>query len=273
MKVLITGSNSGFGLLAAIGFARAGHEVVATMRNPDKGDALRSAIHAEQLSIEIRRLDVTDAESVAAAIPDPGELDAVVNNAGFEVQAAMELVDDDLLARQLDTNVRGPMRVIRAVLPLWRERGSGVVVNVSSITGVVAVPYAGAYAASKHALAAITEALHYEMSPFGLRFALIEPGRFPTDFHSNIVTPPRWEQSLHFERAMQFRAALSALDGDGEPADPQVVADAIIAAATDPATPMHTLVGPDAQLIAAVRSQGDFEQFEASMRTALNWFD
>jgi len=273
MKVLITGSNSGFGLLAALGFARAGHDVVATMRDPDKGGALRAAATAEQLPIEIRRLDVTDDASVVAAIPNPGDLDVVVNNAGFEVQAAMELIDDDLLDRQFDTNVRGPMRVIRAVLPTWRVRGSGVVVNVSSIAGLIGVPYSGAYAASKHALEAITEALHFELSPLGLRFALIEPGRFQTEFHSNIVTTPGWEQSPYYDRAMRFRAALSALDSDTEPADPKLVADAIVAAATDPATPLHTLVGADAHLIAGVRAQGSFEQFEATMRAALDWHD
>ncbi len=273
MKVLITGSNSGFGLLTALGFARAGHEVIATMRNPDRGGALRAAIAAETLPIEIRELDVSDADSVTRAIPDPGELDVLVNNAGFEVQAAMELVDDELLARQLDTNVRGPMRVMRRVLPVWRERGAGVVVNVSSIAGVVAVPYGGAYAASKHALEAITEALHYELAPLGLRFALIEPGRFETEFHANVVTPEGWELSPYHERAMRFREALISLGGDAEPADPQLVADAIIAAATDPSTPLRTLVGPDAQLIASVRAQSDFEAFEATMRAALNWFE
>ena len=273
MKVLITGSNSGFGLLSALGFARAGHEVVATMRNPAKGDGLRAVIVAEGLPIEIRQLDVTDEASVASAIADPAELDAVVNNAGFEVQSAMELVDDELLDRQLDTNVRGPMRVIRAVLPTWRQRGSGVIVNVSSVAGFVAVPYGGAYAASKHALEAMTEALHYEVSTYGLRVALVEPGRFDTAFHANIVTPSGWEASAYHERAVRFRAALLSLDGDASPADPQLVADAIILAATDDATPLRTLVGADAQLIASVRAQGSFEDFETTMRAALNWFD
>lgn len=271
MKVLITGSNSGFGLLSALGFARAGHDVVATMRDPAKGEELRAAAAAEGLPIEIRRLDVTDDDSVAAAIHDPGDLDVVVNNAGFEVRAAMELVDDALLDRQLDTNVRGPMRVIRAVLPAWRQRGSGVIVNVSSIAGLVAVPFGGAYAASKHALEAITEALHYELEPFGVRVALVEPGRFATAFQANIVSPPAWDTSAYFERSERFRDALQAL-GDGS-GDPQQVADAIIAAATDATTPLRTLVGDDAVLIASVRAQGDFEQFEATMRAALDWYE
>lgn len=273
MKVLITGSNSGFGLLSALTFARRGTPVVATMRNLDKGAALRDAAAKEGLPIEIRRLDVTDEASVAAAIPDPLEFDVVVNNAGFEVQSAMELVDDALLDRQLDTNVRGPMRVLRRVLPAWRGRGSGVVVNVSSIAGLVAVPYGGAYAASKHALEAITEALHHEMRMLGIRFALVEPGRFETEFHGNVLKPEGWERSPYHERAMRFRDRLGRLDPGGQRPDPQLVADAIVSAATDPATPLRTLVGTDAQTIAAVRAQGGFEQFEAAMRAALDWWD
>ncbi|MBU6283795.1 SDR family NAD(P)-dependent oxidoreductase, partial [bacterium] len=172
-----------------------------------------------------------------------------------------------------DTNVRGPVRVLRRVLSAWRERGSGVVVNVSSIAGLVAVPYGGAYAASKHALEALTEALHYEMRGFGLRFALVEPGRFETAFDGNVVRPPAWERSAYFERAVRFRERLSALDAGGATPDPQLVADAIVRAALDPATPLRTLVGPDAQTIAAVRARGDFEQFEAAMRAALDWWE
>jgi len=180
---------------------------------------------------------------VDVAIADPVELDVVVNNAGFEVQSA------------------------------WSWSTTISFVNVSSIAGVVAVPYGGAYAASKHALEAMTEALHYETAAFGLRFALIEPGRFETDFHSNVVSPAGWEESLYHERAMRYRrAALLTLGADGAQ-DPQLVADAIIAAATDPSTPLCTLVGGDAQLIATVRAQGDFEQFEATMRSALDWDD
>jgi len=273
MRVLITGANSGFGLLTALTLARDGHEVVATMRDPGKGDGLRKVAEVEELPVEIRRLDVTDPASVEAAIDEPAALDAVVNNAGFEVQAAVEDLDDDLLARQLDTNVRGPMRVIRRVLPVWRERGHGVVVNVSSIAGVVASPYGGAYSASKFALEALSEALHHEMRTFGIRVAIIEPGRFETGFHANIVSPPDWEASLHHPRAMRFRDSLENLDGDGPPADPQLVADAVARAITNPATPLRTLVGADAELIAGVRAQGSFEDFELTMRTALNWFD
>lgn len=272
-RVLITGSNSGFGLLTALSFARGGHEVIATMRNPDKGGLLLRTAAAEGLSIEIRQLDVGDAAGVVEAVGDPATIDVVVNNAGFEVQAAVELVDDELLTRQFETNVAGPLRTIRAVLPAWRERGSGTIVNVSSIAGVVGVPFGGAYAASKHALEALSEALHFEVAQLGIRVRLVEPGRFETGFSANIVTPEGWESSIYHERAMRFREALLALGGDGPDPDPQDVADAIVRAALDPDAPFRTLVGADAQLIQGVKTTMSFEEFEQTMRTALDWYE
>ena len=191
-RILITGSNSGFGRLAALSLAREGHQVIATMRTLSKGEELRRAAEKEELSVEIRRLDVCDPDSIEAAMADPLDVDVLVNNAGFEVQGAIEQVDDLLMHRQFETNFMGPLRTMRAVVPTWSQRGSGVVVNVSSIAGRVAPPYSGAYAASKHALEALSESLHFEVSHLGLRIHLIEPGRFPTNFHDNIVFPPSW---------------------------------------------------------------------------------
>ena len=191
-RILITGSNSGFGLLTALSLARGGHEVIATMRSLAKGESLQRTVAAEGLPIEIRQLDVGDPASVVEAVGDPATIDVVVNNAGFEVQAAVELIDDDLLSLQFDTNVAGPLRMIRAVLPAWRERGSGTIVNVSSIAGVVGTPFGGAYAASKHALEALSESLHFEVAQLGIRVCLVEPGRFETGFEDNIVTPQGW---------------------------------------------------------------------------------
>ncbi len=272
-RILITGSNSGFGKLAALSLARRGHEVIATMRTVAKGDDLRATAEAENLPVEIRRLDVSDVASVAAGIGDPADIDVVVNNAGFEVGGALELVDDELWTRQLDTNVLGPMRVIRHVLPAWRDRGSGTIVNVSSIAGVVGSPFGGAYAASKHALEGLSEALHFETSGFGIRVRLVEPGRFDTGFHDNIVTVDGWQQSEYFDRATRFRDSQSVLSGDGPAADPQDVADAIVHAALDPDAPFRNFVGNDAQLIHSVKSSMPFEEFEAAMRTTLNWHE
>ena len=272
-RILITGSNSGFGELAALSLARQGHDVVATMRTLAKGERLRSTADAENLPIEIRRLDVVDADSVRTAVGDANELDAIVNNAGFEVMGALELVDDELWTRQLDTNVLGPMRLVRTVLPAWRARRSGTIVNVSSIAGIVGSPFGGAYAASKHALEGLSEALHFELATYGIRVRLIEPGRFDTGFHGNIVPVEGWEESEYFDYANRFREAQGVLSGDGPAPDPQDVADAIVTALVDADAPFRQFVGSDAQLIHSVKSSMSFEDFEAAMRSTLDWYD
>ena len=279
MSVLITGSNTGFGKLAALSLARQGKKVIATMRDPSKGDDIRRVAKEEELPIEIRKLDVCDPEMVKDCLADAQEIEAIVNNAGFEIQAAVEQLEDDLMWKQLDTNLLGPLRLIRTVLPVWTQRGSGVIVNVSSIAGRSAPPYSGSYAASKHALEALSESLHFEVSHLGIRVCVIEPGRFSTDFFENIVRPDTWEGSQHQERAMAFREALLRLDNisesdesSGSP-DPQEVADAIVRAVSDPKMPFRTLVGQDAELIDATKTSMSFEDFETTMRTALDWHD
>ncbi len=281
MSILITGSNTGFGKLAAISLARTGKKVIATMRDPNKGDDVRRVAKEEELPIEIRQLDVCDPEMVADCLSDANEIEAIVNNAGFEVQSAVEQLEDELMLKQLDTNLLGPLRLIRTVLPVWSQRGSGVIVNVSSIAGRSAPPYSGSYAASKHALEALSESLHFEVSHLGIRVHVIEPGRFSTDFFENIFRPDSWEGSQHQERAMAFREALLRLDdiSDSEndegtgPPDPQDVADAIVRAVTDPTMPFRTLVGKDAELIDATKTSMSFEDFETTMRTALDWHE
>jgi NAD(P)-dependent dehydrogenase (short-subunit alcohol dehydrogenase family) len=271
--MLITGSNSGFGLLSALTLARQGHQVIATMRDPQKSGALDAAAEADGLDIEVRVLDVNDPGSVEAALFDAATIDVLINNAGFEVRAPIEQLTDELMSAQLETNVMGPLRTMRAVLGPWRERGSGVIVNVSSIAGRVGTPYAGAYAASKYALEAMSESLHFEMSAFGIRVHLIEPGRFDTGFGAKIIQPDAFAGSIHEQRHDAFRDALGALDGGGSPADPQEVADAIARAATDPDAPFRALCGDDARLIDGAKTSMSFEDFDATMRATLNWHD
>ena len=272
-KILITGSNSGFGFLAALTLARQGHQVVATMRDVSKGGELFRTAQAEKLALEIVELDVNDSASVEQCLANPESIDVLVNNAGFEVEAAIEQIDDQLMQQQFETNVMGPLRTMRAVLPAWKERGSGVVINVSSIAGRVGSPYSGAYSASKFALEALSESLNFEVSQLGIRVHLIEPGRFATSFKNNKVRPDCWEGSAQQQRSLAVRAASSGLGGHGEPPDPQLVADAIAQAATDASTPFRTLVGDDALLIDGLKSSMSFEDFEATVRTTLNWHD
>ncbi len=279
-NVLITGCSSGFGLLTALEFARRGDRVFATMRNTSKAGALQEKAAAEKLSVTVLPLDVLDDASVASAVKSAidaaGPIDVLVNNAGWALRSPIEEADDDEIRKQFETNVYGTMRVIRAVLPAMRERRAGTIVNLSSIGGVVGAPFEGFYAATKHALEAISEVMHYELHPFGVRVIVIEPGGFDTEFGNNIIESRRFAaaSSPYREYAERFTTALGKLRApDGVASDPQDVARTICDAAADPDSKLRYLVGGDAQLIAAVRKQMDFEGFEAAMRQTLDWHD
>ena len=190
--VLITGASSGIGAAAARRFARAGYRVFASMRRPEAGAGLREEAAAGAWALTTPPLDVTSESSVKMAVADllaetGGRLDVLVNNAGYYCLGAIEETAPDELAAQLDTNVLGVLRVTRAALPAMRAAGRGVVVNISSISGLVVVPLAGPYHASKWALEALTEALRYEVSPFGVHVVAVEPGPIATTFHRNEI--------------------------------------------------------------------------------------
>ena len=168
MRILITGAGRAIGAATAQELSARGHDVVATARDVSLLESLDVA--------ERRTLDVTDQRSVDAALAAAGERDAVVNNAAVLGSGPVEDFPPDRLAAVFETNTIGALRVIQAVLPAWRQRGSGVIVNVSSVQGRVATPLEGPYAASKHALEGLSEALHYEVGHFGIRVVIIEPG-------------------------------------------------------------------------------------------------
>ena len=205
---------------------------------------------------------------MSEVVSEVGGIDILVNNAGFEIRGPIEAATDAEARRQFETNVFGLLAVTRAVLPGMRERGSGVVVNLSSIAGLVAAPFAGLYSASKHAVEALSESLHYEVAPFGIRVALVEPGGFATDFSANVIEADAFtSDSLYRDYADRFAGALEKLTRpDGEAADAQIVADVIVRVATDASAPLRTLVGGDAEMIMAVRNSNDFEGFEQTMR-------
>ncbi|HEV3226203.1 MAG TPA: SDR family oxidoreductase [Acidimicrobiales bacterium] len=276
--VLITGCNSGFGFHASVTFARQGHDVFATVRNLDRAEPLRRAAEAEGLELHVLRLDVRDAESVDAAVAEvverAGRVDVCVNNAGIEVRGAIEDCSDDEMLVQFDTNVFGLVRVVRAVLPVMRAQGEGVIVNVGSLAGLVARPYGGLYSATKHAVEAISESLHFECAPFGIRIAVLEPGQFETELLNNAIIAERSdERSAYREGSDEFDLALHRLSPDGKPAPPEVVAEAIVAIAEDDEAGLRHLVGADAELVWSVRSGATFEQYEQTMRAALDWWE
>lgn len=274
LNVLITGCSSGFGELAAITFADHGHRVFATMRTPGKSPALNARADITQLA-----LDVTDDASVVSAVDAvlaaAGRLDVVVNNAGVELLGAVHLVSDAEMLRLFDTNVFGVVRVLRAVVPSMVAAGGGAIVNVGSIAGVVGPPYSGLYAASKHAVEGLSEALHFELSQQGIRVRVIEPGQFTTALGENAVyaaamTPDRPEYA-RFERYREAQRSLKPAESSGSSSGPQLVADAIYRAATEDPGRLRHLVGGDAELIGGTKATMPFEDFDRVMRLALNW--
>ncbi len=219
------------------------------------------------LSVDrILTLDVSDDASVAAAVEAAGELDAVVNNAGRTGSGPLEDYPLDDFARVLDVNTLGPLRLAQAVVPQWRRRGHGVLVNVSSIQGRISTPLEGVYAASKHALEALSETLHYELGHFGIRVVIIEPGYIaPGMKHTGGHQGPDVYREMH----EQWSGTAEALSGpEGRPG-PELVGHAVADALEDPSTPLRVEVGKDAAMVLALRRAQSDAEFEATMRQAL----
>ncbi len=168
MRVLVTGAARAIGRATVEVLAERGHEVVATAREVDLLEGLPAALALP--------LDVRDTGSVRAAVAAAGELDAVVNNAALTGSGPLESYPLERFAQVFDVNTVGPLRMAQAVVPRWRERGSGVLVNISSVQGKIGTPLEGPYAASKHALEAMSETLYFELGHFGIRVVIIEPG-------------------------------------------------------------------------------------------------
>lgn len=243
MNVLITGTSTGFGNLTALALAARGHRVFATMRAPDGKNHAHAAALREQKGIEVLELDVTSDASVDAAVAtalrSAGHLDAVINNAGQATIGLSETITPDQLLALLNINVVGMQRVNRAVLPGMRERRSGLLVHVSSSLGRWLMPVVGLYAATKFAVEALAETYRYDLKATGVDSTIVQPGAYPTEFGS--VNPFGADQ----DRAKGYGPLAGALDAfaarakaskeSANGANPQEVADAIVALVEAPA--------------------------------------
>lgn len=259
MRVLVTGAGSGIGAATARVLAARGHEVVATARRTDTLDPL------EHMAARLA-LDVTDDDSVAACVHAAGPVDALVNNAGISETGPVESFPHEALTRMFETNVHGPMRLVRAFVPAMRAQGSGVVVNVSSIQGRVGSPLSGAYCATKHALEALSESLAMEVGHFGVRVVIIEPGYIAPGMRNAVR---HGEDGIYAALREQWSGADETLVGpDGRP-QPDLVGTAIADAIDDPDTPLRVPVGADAEMVLATRAQQDDATFLATMRAFL----
>ncbi len=260
LRVLITGAARGIGMATAQHLASRGHSVVATDISAPRGLE----------GIKAHVLDVTSDDSVARCLEEVGPLDAIVNNAGISGGGPVEGYPLDGIRRMFETNTLGALRVIQAVLPSWRKRGFGVIVNVSSISGRVSTPLEAAYSASKFALEAFTESLHIEVRHFGIRCVLIEPGTIATGIKASQHHQGPADYAGLWE---QWTGAHTKMTGPSGGLGPAVVASAIARAIEDPATPFRVPVGQDAEMILAMRRSLDDQAFEDAMRKAvgLTW--
>ena len=259
MRVLITGAGRAIGAATAKVLLEHGCEVVATARSVDALDDVPATLRLP--------LDVTSDESVAACVAAAGDVDLLVNNAAIAEAGPLERYPLDRFRACLETNVIGALRMVQAVAPDMRRRGHGAIVNISSVQGRVSAPLEGAYAASKFALEAISETLHYELGHFGVRVVLIEPGFIAPGMKES----PRWGMEAPYDALGEqwWGTDSKLLGGAGRP-PPEIVADAIWDAVTTDAPKLRWPVGADAELVLATRAQLDDAAFEDAMRQALD---
>lgn len=191
--ILITGCSSGFGLEAALAFARRGDKVYATVRNTSQCIELEQLASAESLDIHPRLLDVsrsaTFADFVAQLVADAGHIDVLVNNAGILRPGAWEDLSEATIREVMETNFFGAMLLTRALLPHMRERGGGFIINISSLSGLAGLAGDVAYSASKFALEGATEALRHEVDRWGIRVALVEAAQYATGIFRDSASP------------------------------------------------------------------------------------
>ncbi|WP_295559080.1 SDR family oxidoreductase [uncultured Hyphomicrobium sp.] len=243
--VLITGCSSGYGLETARHFHAQGWSVIATMRTP------REEILPPADRLRVLALDVTQPQSIAAALEASGPIDVLVNNAGIGMFGAFEATPMSVVRKLFETNTFGVMATTQAVLPQFRARGSGVIVNVTSSATLAPMPLVAAYTASKTAIEGFTGSLAHELDGFGIRVKLVEPGYGPsTRFTQNVQTPI--EATIPEAYASYAHSILTAFGQPTAVTTERDVAEVVWRAANDMSAQLRYPAGPDAEALARV---------------------
>lgn len=253
---LVTGTSSGIGLWTAVGLARSGMQVVATMRDPERADRLRAAAVDEGVELDVRALDVTDRAAAERCVSqlqgEYGAVEVLVNNAGQGSVATLEQLDDAALQAQLDVNYLAVAALTRLVLPGMRTLGRGRVVTVTSVGGVVGQPFADAYCGAKFAAEGLMQSLAPVVARFGIQISVVEPGAVASDFVANIgVDRQRHDPDDPYEslRAAYLTRSRSAFAGAQHPRE---AARVVVEAATTQQPKFRWQTSPGASAFAGL---------------------
>ncbi len=247
-RVLITGCSSGFGLLTTVSAAKAGFDVVATMRNLNKAEDLRDALDAAKLKAEIAELDVTKPDTIKTTVDKYGPFDILVNNAGIVVGGSFIDTTIPEMRRVLETDYFGAIELTRAVVPDMIKKRQGLIVNVASLAGRVGHMFNATYAAAKHAIIGFSRSIRLELRPFNIRVVSVEPGYFKTEIIGKNAylsenfynrNSPMFELNRGFLRLMIKEIIPRA-------GDPQIVADKIVKIMQTARPENHYIIGRDA---------------------------
>lgn len=234
-RVLITGAGSGFGKGAAIELAQRGHTVFATTETTEQADALG----AEQAGLTAMKLDVTDAGDVAKA--GDLDLDVLINNAGFGLMSPLTTVPLDRLRKGFEVNVFGMVAMSQAVIPTMKAKGSGRIINLSSIAGIFSGPMTAPYAMTKHSVEALTRALREELAPHGIDVCKLNPGPYNTGFNDFMVEGIAEHLDDDDAPAHEQEATVRALVLEGQ-LDPDEIVQAMADLTEADETPLETFL-------------------------------
>lgn len=263
--VLITGSSSGIGKATAEYFQERGWNVAATMRSPEKATGWKKTAN-----LFFVRLDVTETQSIEQSIKETidrfGSIDAVVNNAGYGLVGPFEASTQEQIDRQFSTNVFGVMNVVRTILPYFRERKDGIIINVTSMGGRITFPLYSLYHATKWAVEGFSESLQYELRPFNIKVKIIEPGPIKTDFYDRSMDiMSRSDLDAYDDFVAR---AMPNMQKSGETAPgPEIVAKVIYRAATDGKWKMR--YPANAAMILSLRKALPDKAFQGIVRKAV----
>ena len=268
---LVTGCSSGIGFETALVLSRGNYFTYATMRDTKKAKKIQEIAKKENLELEVIELDVDKEESIKSAVKkiqeQKGRIDVLVNNAGYGLFGCLEDVSINELKAQFETNFFGVVRLIQEIAPTMRKQGSGIIVNVSSVAGRIGFPGTPAYISSKFALEGLSECMRYELSPFGIKTIIIEPGVIKTNFFSAMKVSEGKKDSPYKEITEKVMNGVKMMAEMGTPPD-EVAKTILKAIQTEEPLPRY-IVGSDASMFLEAKKMKTDIEFENYIKKEL----